>query len=274
MNIKNSFIYQNIDKYKQNLIKLESEIFELGKKCLTNNKSNIINQYSRRTKYAEIFHSFSSELYSHVDIEYRDKVKLFPFGSLTEFLSTEESDLDIYLFIETNDKEEKVKIINHIYSKCFIFCKNVKKVISRICLIELKYKGNEIDLSIKGFPPYLHSLLLKEYSLLDARFPLIGIVLKKFSKILNLKKEYYLNSFSWMNLLVAFLQEIIQPPVLPKLYSDNEINIIIYKEIEFSNRKNRNKDNEKEKSFKDYFETTQKEISYSIYFLHQKCVIN
>lgn len=77
-----------------------------------------------------------------------------------------------------------------------------------------------------------------------------------------------------MNLLVAFLQEIIQPPVLPKLYSDNEINNIIYKEIEFSNRKNRNKDNEKEKSFKDYFETTQKEISYSIYFLHQKCVIN
>jgi hypothetical protein len=105
--------------------------------------------------------------------------------------------------------------------------------------------------------------LLKEYSILDARFPLIGIVLKKFSKILNLKKEYYLNSFSWMNLLVAFLQEIIQPPVLPKLYSDNEINKIIYKEIEFSNRtnKNRNKDNDKDKkAFKDYFETTQKEL--------------
>ena len=264
LNIKNSFIYQNIDKYKKNLIKLEGEIFELGKKCLTNNKSNIINQYSRRTKYAEIFHSFSSELHSHIAEIYRDKIKLFPFGSLTEFLSTEESDLDIYLFIEANNKEEKVEIINHIYSKCFHFCKDVEKVISRICLIKFKYKGNEIDLSINGFPPYIHSLLFKEYSLLDARFPLIAIVLKKFSKILNLKKVDYLNSFSWMNLLIAFLQEIIQPPVLPKLYSDNEINNIIYKEIEFSNRtnKNRNKynDKDKKKTFKDYFETTQKEI--------------
>ena len=264
LNIKNSFIYKNIDIYKKNLIKLEGEIFELGKKCLTNKKSNIINQYNRKTKYAEIFHSFSSELYSHIAKEYRNKIKLFPFGSLTEFLSTEESDLDIYLFIEANNKEEKVKIIDHIFSKCFTFCKDVKKVISRICLIELKYKGNEIDLSINGFPPYIHSLLFKEYSLLDARFPLIAISLKKFSKILNLKKDYYLNSFSWMNLLIAFLQEIIQPPVLPKLYSDKEINNIIYKEIEFSNRtnKNRNKNNDKdkEKTFKDYFETTQKEI--------------
>ena len=260
LNIKNSFIYQNIDKYKKNLIKLESEIFELGRKCLTNNKSNIINQYSRKKKYEEIFHSFSSELYSNIAQEYRDKIKLFPFGSLTEFLSTEESDLDIYLCIEANNKEEKVKIINHIFNKCSNFCKDVKKVISRICLIELVFKGNEIDLSINGFPPYIHSLLFKEYSLIDARLPLIAISLKKLIKILNLKKKYYLNSFSWMNLLVAFLQDIIQPPVLPKLYSDNEINNIIYKEIEFSNKTNKNKDFDKEKTFKDYFDNTQKEI--------------
>ena len=262
LNIKNSFIYQNIDKYKTNLIKLESEIFELGKKCLTTNPSNVISQYSPKKKFAEIFHSFSLELYSKVAQEYRDKIKLYPFGSLTEFLSTEESDLDIYLCVEANNKEEKIQIINHIYKKCFTFCSSVNKVISRICLIELKFKGYEIDLSINGFPPYIHSLLIKEYSLLDPRFPLIAISLKKFCKILNLNKKNYLNSFSWSNLLIAFLQDIIQPPVLPKAYSDKEINNYIYKEIEFSKgtNKNKNKDKDKTKEFSDYFSNTQKEI--------------
>ena len=84
------------------------------------------------------------------------------------------------------------------------FCNNVKKVISfRICLITLKFENCDMDLTVTGFSPYIHSILIKEYSL---------------------NKEIYLNSFSWMMLLITFLQDIIQFPVLPKLFSNNEVN--------------------------------------------------
>ena len=105
------------------------------------------------------------------------------------------------------------------------FCNNVKKVISfRICLITLKFENCDMDLTVTGFSPYIHSILIKEYSLIDVSYLLIAITLKYFSNINNLNKEIYLNSFSWMMLLITFLQDIIQFPVLPKLFSNNEVN--------------------------------------------------
>ena len=78
----------------------------------------------------------------------------------------------------------------------------MKKIISsRICLINIKFQNCEMDLSVTGFSPYIHSLLFRGYSLIDARFPLIAITLKYFCNIANFNKIFYLNSFSWMILL-------------------------------------------------------------------------
>ena len=84
-----------------------------------------------------------------------------------------------------------------------------------------------------GFCPYIHSLLLRTYSLMDPRFSLLGISLKNFIKLLEIKncenKMDFLNSFSWMILLITFLQDIIKPPILPKLLSNNNNPIKSYK---------------------------------------------
>ena len=260
VNIKNNFIKENFNKYKHNLIKLEKEIFYRGKQFLNNKSQNIIYQYSRKVECETLFNKFSNTLDKYIDIKYKKKYKLYPFGSSTEFLSTDKSDLDIYLHIEELNIDKKVELLNHIFDKCQKFCKKVEKIISlRICLIKLEFEGNEIDLSITGFCPYIHSFLYKEYSLIDPRFPLIAIALKKFLNILNLKKEnYYLNSFSWMTLLVVFLQDIIQPPVLPKLFSEHEINKIYYKTVEFGN-KFKNYDKKAQKTFLQFFQSAQKE---------------
>ena len=83
-----------------------------------------------------------------------------------------------------------------------------------------------------GFCPYLHSVLLRTYSLMDSRFPLLAITIKKFIELINIKsldnKQEYLNSFSWMILLITFLQDIIKPRILPKILSHPNVSIINY----------------------------------------------
>ena len=256
VNIKKYFISDIFNLYKENLIKIEKEIFIRGKQFLTNKKTrnNIISQYSKKENFERIFNDFSFKLNKYMKEEYRNKFKLFPFGSITEFLSTDKSDLDIYLYIEESNIDIIVNLLNNVVVSCRKFCDNVKKVISsRICLITLKFENCDMDLSITGFSPYIHSILIKEYSLIDVRFPLIAITLKYFSNITNLNKDFYLNSFSWMMLLITFLQDIIKPPVLPKLFSNNETNEIYYKKIEFGN-------NNGEKTFMDFFENVKSEI--------------
>ena len=72
--------------------------------------------------------------------------------------------------------------------------------------------------------------------------PLIVIALKSFVKKIGIKpldnKGHFLNSFSWMILLLSFLQDIIKPPILPKILSD-KYNSIKNIKIHYINGKNR-----------------------------------
>ena len=54
-------------------------------------------------------------------------------------------------------------------------------------------------------------------------------------------------------LLIIFLQDIIKPPVLPKLFSDNKINEVYYKRIGFVYKIRNNKKEKDEKSFINFF---------------------
>ena len=111
---------------------------------------------------------------------------------------------------------------------------------NRLCVINLKYKNTDFDLSILGYPLYIHSLIFREYSLIDERLPMVGLAFKYLINILCLKKEDFLNSFCWMTLLVIFLQDIINPPILPKLlsYKDQDLNKIIFSDNVYGHNKN------------------------------------
>jgi len=69
----------------------------------------------------------------------------------------------------------------------------------------------------------LNSSLLRTYSIIDQRFSILTIYLKHIVKEYGIKKDEIkqdrINSYSWTFILLTFLQDVIQPPVLPKVLS-------------------------------------------------------
>jgi len=228
---KMDFINNNYSKYIQNLKKIEKIIFNLGKDALNINKNNIIDKYNIDFEKKSVYTSLLNQIYSKIGIKYKGKFDfhLYPYGSVTQFLGGKNSDIDIYLDIRKLNNDNKISFLYNLKKVIQgIINKNVEVVISsRLYLLKFKYlykeKETDFDVSLMGFCPYLHSFILRTYSLMDPRFPLLAITLKKFIELLKIKnqdnKPDYLNSFSWMILLITFLQDIIYPKILPKILS-------------------------------------------------------
>ena len=221
---KNKFINNNIKKYKENLSKLEKEIIE------KNNKNKY--QFSFKD-YKQIFTSFQNSMIEYfeknkeINSDYSKKFNLYPYGSITELLNDDESDLDIYLDISI--LKSPFQKIDFLYKVNTFLHDNIDKgaslIISfRILVFKFEYKNVNCDLSVIGFCPYLHSNLIRKYSLLDERFIYLAKSLKYLLKILNIKNTsisiIFLNSFCWILILITFLQDILNPPLLPKLLSN------------------------------------------------------
>ena len=243
INFKNEFILNNFQKYKLNLINIEKSIYSLGYESLfpynyTNPKNNIsfysINPYLKNViKFLDIF--FHKKFPNY-------KFKLYPYGSVTEFLSDKESDIDLFLDIsEIEANRYKIKFLYSLFYIIKSFDKKASLTIStRVCVISFEFRFVRFDISVVGFCPYLHSTLIREYSLIDPRFPLLVIAVKHMVKILKInnisddKTHSFLNSFSWVLLLIGFLQDIVKPPVLPKILQNSEI---LEKKAFFGNNK-------------------------------------
>ena len=229
-------IYNDINKYKERLMSLEEDIFKMGKEALNlNQKLKIISEYFINKEQKDTFDSLLINIKTKINKNFKYNFDLYPYGSVTEFLGSKTSDIDVYLNIKNiESNSEKIRLLEEL-------CRAINKIIgyrpnviisARLCVIKFKYGANNVDfdISIMGFCPYLHSILFRTYSLIEPRFSLLAIALKKFIEIINIKsaenKIEFLNSFSWMILLITFLQDIIQPQVLPKLLSDEKNSII------------------------------------------------
>ena len=157
------------------------------------------------------------------------KFNLYPYGSITEFLSSKKSDLDIYLEIKDlkNRPKNSIDFLKELYTYLSEKYKSKLIISKRICLFKLNYKELDIDLSVLGFSPYLHSSIFRSYSLMDSRFPILVFIIKYLVNELGIKYDNnkennngYLNSFSWVLLIISFLQDIVNPPILPKLFEN------------------------------------------------------
>ena len=242
------YIYDNFEGYKQNLINLEKIIFDIGKKTFKMNKDiKEIKNYSiditKKLIFGSLLYVIDEQIVKN-EKQFKGKYKLYPLGSITQFLGGgNSSDIDIYLDIRLI-KTDKDKI-NFLYLLEKIIKSNIDGncntiISSRLCVISFRYncfKGVEtkFDVSLMGLCPYIHSIILRSYSLIDPRFSLLAVSLKKFLKNLGFKDSNVpLNSFSWMILLITFLQDIIKPQILPKILSDKN-NSIINIEISYGN---------------------------------------
>ena len=240
ISIKNDLIKNNFQKFKQILISIEKQIYRMGYESLfpnsstnlssffsSNQKKKIISNYESNVYLRQVFFSLKTFLEKKLS---NYNFKLYPYGSSTEFLSDRDSDIDLYLDIsQIETKKQKLDFLYDLIHFIKYFDKSVNSTIStRVCVITFTYKKINFDISIVGFCPYLHSLLIREYSLIDPRFPLLLISIKHLIKYLRInnisddRNHCFLNSFSWSLLLIGFLQDIVQPPVLPKILSNSK----------------------------------------------------
>ena len=256
MKIEN--IYNDIDKYKNTLKSLEKDIFRMGKESLNLNYNlENISEFFINKEQKDVFESLLINIKTKIIKKFKDSFNLFPYGSVTQFLGNKNSDIDLYLYINENiqTKKEKIEFLIELRKAINKIIGQIPNLIisARLCVFSFNYGKNEVDfdISIMGFCPYLHSILLRTYSLIDPRFSLLANALKKFIEIIKIKstenKNEFLNSFSWMILLITFLQDIIKPHILPKLLSDKRNSIINYpipygKNVRDKKRYNINKD--------------------------------
>ena len=237
-------------KYKENLLKLENNIFDYYKSSTLDyvniNEEKILIGYRINKTMKDVFNDLKIYLNKNLSKSfkyYKDyEINYIPFGSVTQFLSGENGDIDLFLVIKRISHEKidndilnknKTELLQNLYS----ILKRLDKDISfhqtnRLCLFSITFREIKIDINVYGVCSYYGEILLREYSLLDFRFPMLVIYIKYIigkKQIKNTEKEkIYINSFAWTNILLVFLQDILDPPLFPRLLNEDnkkQINI-------------------------------------------------
>jgi hypothetical protein len=244
---------ENIKLYRENLIKLDKSLYETYTE-FANLDPYIVNQKYETTMYKdqlEAFKEVERTLYYYANNFKTIHLSVYPFGSITQFLGNKESDLDIYMHIE-GEKEDKLQFLKFIWRKFEREYEGHRTISKR--LITITYynkKGIKIDLNYFGVCSVLNSALLRVYSQCDERFAILAHNIKNVIKSLKLNNtddvKVYLNSFCWMTLLLTFLQDIVQPPVLPKILCGTNR---VIRRIEAAGSEKKKKDGEKKQYFK------------------------
>ena len=229
INYINNYKYKiPVDKYKNILTNLEKEIFELVKDnyCSKTNKENEFSSFKTYEKFKDTYNKLNKILHD----KFKERIfNLYPYGSIAKLNCSSSSDLDCFLKIDTDDKEIIVTFVEDLVKFIKEEIDNTLEeptISARLCVINFKFNDIMVDLNIVGYTPYLHSVLFRIYNLLDARFSMLVLCIKYIIKEIGLKtisgETSFLNSFSWEMLIKAFLQDILKPPILPKLIEHSD----------------------------------------------------
>ena len=233
---KKIFFPNKFDKIKKNLLNIEKFIQQITKQIFVNKA-----KYKMNNDIKKIFDDLTNEIKNEIKRKYenREMVNFYAIGSFTEFLFFNDEKyklkdnlnicLDIYKLSILNRKKVLWSITHYLkdkYSAKMNLNKNTKNL-----TFDFQCNNINFNLIVLGEVPYIHSLLFRAYSIMDSRFPIIGLTLKYFLKKIDGANDH--KTFAFMNLLVAFLQDIIQPPVLPKIFSAPNSKIYMHR-IPFS----------------------------------------
>ena len=215
-------------QYKKILTNLEKEIFDLVKDSYysKNNNGNELSSFKTFPKFKETFNKLNEILHN----QFKEiKFELYPYGSITKLNCSSSSDLDCFLKIDTDDNDIIISFIENLVNFIKSTIDNTLEeptISARLCVINFTFNSTLIDLNIIGYTPYLHSILFRIYNLLDARFSMLVLCIKYIIKEIGIKtvtgETSFLNSFSWEMLIKSFLQDIIKPPILPKIIENSE----------------------------------------------------
>ena len=294
-NSKNNHMYNNkINIPKQEkIIEIEYEkLMKLRKENSSKISENLklFENYILLPIYNEINSNSNnpeiSKLYSIVYLKYQEVINsvikdnnlegtiVEPYGSIVNNFLTSDGDIDIsivpnniskmgfriYLeqiekelikqnFIQENDETNDMNINNN--SRIYISTRY-----ARLSVIDIETNIN-IDITVHNLLPIKNTKMIRLYSLYDQRFHILGIFIKHWVKINNIKgaPNKFLSSYALLLLIIHFLQDVVEPKILPMLqeimpkdkdkdefdykyfYDDKEFNTNLYFEENFENMK-------------------------------------
>ena len=245
---------QRVNKYIKNLKMLEKDIFNIYKKStqdyiniLKDDQSEKLVGYRVNKNMSNTFNILKNRLNEDLKDFRKDfEIEYIPFGSVTQLLSGENGDIDLFLKIVpirskykkyTQDNEAIIKkktqlLLRLKKSLTFIDNNIVFHQTNRLCLFTITLNKIKIDINLYGINSFFAEILFREYSLMDFRFPMLVIYIKHILSVKKIKnsenQKSYINSFAWTNILLAFLQDILDPPLFPRLLNEeNKRNIEI-----------------------------------------------
>jgi len=243
---------QSVFQYVNNLKMLEKDIFNIYKKStkdyvniLENDQCEKLVGYRVNKNMSNTFNILRNTLNKDLK-DFRNDfiIEYIPFGSVTQLLSGENGDIDLFLKIipirskykkYTQDNEIIIRKKTQILQKLKQSLTNIDNDIvfhqtNRLCLFTITLNKIKIDINVYGICSFFGEILLREYSLMDFRFPMLVIYIKHIlsvKKIKNSEKQKsYINSFAWTNILLTFLQDILDPPLFPRLLNEENKNRI------------------------------------------------
>ena len=225
------------------------------------------------------------KLYSNVYSKYKEVINYVikennldgtivePYGSIVNNFLTSDGDIDISIvpnniskigfkvYLEQIEKElikrnliednNEINEINNINNNGRIY---ISTRYTLLTVTDLETNIN-IDITVHNLLPIKNTEMIRLYSLFDQRFHILGIFLKHWVKINHIKgsRNEFLSSYALLLLIIHFLQDIVEPRVLPFLqeiisedknkndydykycYDDKEFSTNLYYEKNFDN---------------------------------------
>ena len=242
-------IKDNMDLFENNiLLPIYNEINSI------NNNKQIISLYSSiYLKYKEVITSILE----------RNNLKgtiVEPYGSVVNNFLIKNGDIDISIIPNNISKDEFIKYLKEIEDelikekKYAIENNNSIYINSRYALLSITdiETNINIDITVHNLLPINNSRMIRLYSLFDQRFHILGLFLKYWVKINNIKgaPNGFLSSYALLILIIHFLQNVVEPKILPILqniknekieykyhYGEKELTTNLYYEQDFNEMK-------------------------------------
>ena len=221
---ENPLIFEkNLNAFEENiLLPIYNQINELK----SNNETQIL--------YTKTYNKYKNLIENILRKNNFDKITIQPYGSIINNFLVGDGDIDISIVVPENLKIQNFDNCLHEIMKEIEnqkFASKINQIIfnQRYSLLSIIDNESKIllDITVHNLLPINNSKMIRLYSLYDQRFHILGIFLKNWVKI-NLIKgahEKFLSSYALLILIIHFLQNIIEPKVLPVLQQIQNENV-------------------------------------------------
>ena len=220
---------ENPEEIKKNLQLFENHILlQIYNDINTNN-----NNSKTISLYPKIFSKYEKAINSILEKYNLTDVIVEPYGSVVNNFLTKDGDIDISIIPKSISKDDFIKYLQKIEEKlviedkCAIQYSNIyiNSRYALLSLVDIETNIN-IDIAVHNLLPIYNTKMIRLYSLYDQRFHILGLFLKHWVKINNIKgaPNGFLSSYALLLLIIHFLQSVVEPKVLPILQEIKNIN--------------------------------------------------